>query len=465
MILLVGSFEAFDPGEASRVGSNYYFTKPFRSIGELVEKVTEYLEFGGLRETLEPETDDIEDLYNSSFDSTVEMPRPEVQAAEFAVESEVEEPPRLDETETYEAVGADLGPEIYGAAESTPEQFGAETGFDLVEDDDIEIESAMETLNSIDVEPKVAFDTLLDEQVEPEVEYLRPEYDLAVPLTDTASVEVTGPDTVSADEGPDAFEAAQEIGSIRAADAIEVMDDAPAVDAIQEIESAPAFEAVEEPDAETTLDVVEEIDAGPAFVPAAPGPWETLIEELDEEKEFAPSPSQELGDAGMDDEIIETSHPGVDDELVDVEHPDEPANFVSNGTPIDPFHQTAETRDDASAPETGSAEPIAEFEEAIIVEPDGGFEQSPSPLRFSIEDDEVSEPEQVDEAHFDPREEAVPDENLPSVKNVSPELIEAIVQSVLEKMSDRAVREVAREAVPRIAETLIREAIDEKKET
>ncbi len=441
VILLVGSFEPFDPGEASRVGSNYYFTKPFRSIGELVEKVTEYLEFGGLRENLEPETDDIEDLYNSSFEATVEMPRPEVQAAEFAVESEVEEPPRLDETETYEAVGADHGPELYGAAESIPEQSEAEAGSAVNEDDDVEIESAMDTLNSVDVEPKVEFGTLLDEQDEPEGGYDRPEYDLAVPLTDTASMETTESDTLTADEEANAFEAVHEI------------DPVPAADAVEEIEVAPA------------VDSTVDLDAEPAFVPAAPGPWETLIEELDEEKEFTPSPSQELGDAGMDDEIIETSHPGVDDELVEVEHPDETAKFVSNGTPIDPFHQTAGDDLDSPEPVAKSDEPTADLEEAIIVEPDRGPERSTSPLRFVIEDEEPAAPAPVDEAHFDPREDAVPDENPPTVKNVSPELIEAIVQSVLEKMSDRAVREVAREAVPRIAETLIREAIDEKKET
>ena len=43
-----------------------------------------------------------------------------------------------------------------------------------------------------------------------------------------------------------------------------------------------------------------------------------------------------------------------------------------------------------------------------------------------------------------------------------PELVEAVAQRVLERLSDKAVREAAREAVPRIAEKLIREALEQE---
>jgi CheY-like chemotaxis protein len=43
VILLVGSFEPFDEDEAKRVGADDYLTKPFQSISQLVEKVTELL--------------------------------------------------------------------------------------------------------------------------------------------------------------------------------------------------------------------------------------------------------------------------------------------------------------------------------------------------------------------------------------------------------------------------------------
>lgn len=44
VILLVGSFEPFDEGEASRVGANAYLTKPFQSIKQLIAQVNELIE-------------------------------------------------------------------------------------------------------------------------------------------------------------------------------------------------------------------------------------------------------------------------------------------------------------------------------------------------------------------------------------------------------------------------------------
>ena len=44
VILLVGSFEPFDEAEARRVGANDFLTKPFQSIRQLVQKVTDLLD-------------------------------------------------------------------------------------------------------------------------------------------------------------------------------------------------------------------------------------------------------------------------------------------------------------------------------------------------------------------------------------------------------------------------------------
>ena len=46
VILLVGSFEPFDEDEARRVGANDFLTKPFQSIRQLVNKVTDLLDAG-----------------------------------------------------------------------------------------------------------------------------------------------------------------------------------------------------------------------------------------------------------------------------------------------------------------------------------------------------------------------------------------------------------------------------------
>ena len=100
VILLVGSFEPFDEGEAARVGANAYLTKPFQSIRQLVSQVTELMEVSRpepeqtfseedyndpsageqpLEEALHaspPVTDDIESLYHQSVS---EPTRPEVE--------------------------------------------------------------------------------------------------------------------------------------------------------------------------------------------------------------------------------------------------------------------------------------------------------------------------------------------------------------------------------------------------
>src|SRR5687767_4072569 len=59
VVLLVGSFEPFDEGEAERVGANAYLTKPFQSIRQLVAQVSDLMEAAGKREEKKTEADDI----------------------------------------------------------------------------------------------------------------------------------------------------------------------------------------------------------------------------------------------------------------------------------------------------------------------------------------------------------------------------------------------------------------------
>ena len=98
VILLVGSFEAFDEAEARRVGATDVLKKPFQSIRQLVTRVTELLpktEEAAIEQenhntpvlevpehepqTLEPvspeqDLGEIDNLYRESFAETVEMP-------------------------------------------------------------------------------------------------------------------------------------------------------------------------------------------------------------------------------------------------------------------------------------------------------------------------------------------------------------------------------------------------------
>jgi len=95
VLLLVGSFEPFDEDEAHRVGANGYLTKPFQSIRLLVSQVSDLMEastsssvpdepdipqFDESAEAPaadEPETSDIDELYQKSFADTAELTMPE----------------------------------------------------------------------------------------------------------------------------------------------------------------------------------------------------------------------------------------------------------------------------------------------------------------------------------------------------------------------------------------------------
>ena len=91
VLLLVGSFEPFDQTEAERVGADGFLTKPFQSIRELVAKVRELLHDEDVAEPT-AETADIEELYNSSFAETLNLPAEELEEdlteTSFATEGE-----------------------------------------------------------------------------------------------------------------------------------------------------------------------------------------------------------------------------------------------------------------------------------------------------------------------------------------------------------------------------------------
>src|SRR5204863_5303744 len=83
VILLVGSFEQFDPEEAERVGADAFVTKPFQSIRQLVDQVKELLNRSEQPEEIptqenvtpvvpEHKVADIEDMYQKRVVETVD---------------------------------------------------------------------------------------------------------------------------------------------------------------------------------------------------------------------------------------------------------------------------------------------------------------------------------------------------------------------------------------------------------
>ena len=363
VILLTGSFEPFDPGEASRVGSNFYFTKPFISIRDLVSRVKEYLELGAF-DNVGPESVDIDELYNQSIAESVESDDDGLLTTEteFAESTETDTPHEelLELHKQLSSFDADAVHTIPEIAEEMPEPLAVESAAEV------------ETLQFYEVEPAIPYDG-------------SPE-DTAVHITEPVEVaDVTDP--------LDLIEAEQSIGEV-------------------------------DPIIET--------------------PGETAREE---------STDLDLGDAGMDDDMIVAVQPnshvdaGVHTELdTEIEYSASDNDEVRSVF-IDPFETpAAEFESNILKGELSEDEHQASSQ---LVEP-AGFAPSPTAVKFALDED----PE-----HDEHTANLSAESDSDSDTAISEALIEKITERVLARLSDAVVRDVALDAVPKIAEKLIREAL------
>ena len=133
IVLLVGSFEPFDEGEAARVGANAYLTKPFQSIRQLVTQVTDLMQSASPEPEQQesapapaamevhehptpekvPDTTDIDSLYHQSFGgpatAAVEPSVSEPSAPESEVQTEAEASYNAYGDQTYSEEQTDTG--------------------------------------------------------------------------------------------------------------------------------------------------------------------------------------------------------------------------------------------------------------------------------------------------------------------------------------------------------------------
>ncbi len=129
-----------------------------------------------------------------------------------------------------------------------------------------------------------------------------------------------------------------------------------------------------------------------------------------------------LGDAGMDDELIEASRPAEADDVPEFVPVSEIASAVTEFVRVTDEEQSA-------APPPAPSESFAP--------------------KFIFEDTPPAAPVQTPPAQSDE-----------VIKNLSPDLIDRIAKVVIDRLSDRIIREVAQDSVPKIAEKLMREALD-----
>lgn len=142
-----------------------------------------------------------------------------------------------------------------------------------------------------------------------------------------------------------------------------------------------------------------------------------------------------LGDAGLDDELIETTYPDGDiDEEIDA--------------------LTAEAKPDQGMKSFDSSADAKISDESEMVHNDF------NPLGDLL-DDLPFTPARRD-GSFDSKIDSGGPVVTRNPEELSPEMIDTIAARVVEKLSDRVVRDIAKVEVPRIAEKLIREALEEE---
>ena len=370
VILLTGSFEPFDPGEASRVGANFYFTKPFQSIRDLVEKVTDLLDTNAFEPSSPPETEDIDGLYKDSFAETLKIPANET---------------------------------------------SADIELIRIEDDDESVESKDQPEQASDIDELFTYSQTV---ANADAEAMNGE--VAIYSID----DVSGIGTVEQDSGAAEGSESEQIypEGLTVADlGYEGMDDEIPEHNLERV-------ADDEPSEITTSEFT-----------AAADPFAVPID---------------LGDASLDDEMIETSRP--DEARDDLHFRDtvefEPVLVASTSEPAsDPFASPV-TTDDTMAKYNWADEAEG------VVEQIPAFDPNSTLLKIEFADTEHEEAAQLPEPIEEDGKEPTPTESKPD--GISAEMIEMIAQRVIDKLSDKVVREVALEAVPRITENMIREALD-----
>ncbi len=161
-------------------------------------------------------------------------------------------------------------------------------------------------------------------------------------------------------------------------------------------------------------------------------------------EETEPTAETAFDDSSFDDEMIEALRPHANGDA-DPIYTTEPIQ-----TTVKDFDWTP-VAEESFAEVIEAEEPVVEQEIATV---ESGFEP-----RFAFADTET-----VDASWTE-------DVEPPSAARVDPaqepseELIALIAQRVVEKLTDRVVREIAQDTVPRIAEKLIREALEEDKKS
>lgn len=495
VILLVGSFEPFDEARAESIGANDYLTKPFQSIRQLVNKVTELLEASAkASETVDTETDG-DDSWQ--YADTREMPHEELQAANlgdaamddemidaehFGSESEAETEPQNAKTEELPASYIENIENIeenrekeevtYAPIDDTeetsqpeteseePKEEVRETAFAIVSDEDAEDEFQKE-LPALDeteeVQESLTYsesDHFSDEEEKPlyaettesashetpetsETVYEFADTERALDTEKAAETSETVEETAEKNETSESESEDSPIYEIsdETSDASETVEQT-----AEETEETPVSEVPEETSEETETSVADSTEENVAENVAETAETETdEMPDSTETQEVETVETEQL--EPVKEEVTESKASPIfdaDDNLLELPPLVKP---VAATAPQVPFvSETSSNAQEETAHEVEqTVEPTTETTETTA--------ETVEPMTQTEPTTESIIKEQIVEAT--------------GSTNITPEMIEAIAQKVAEKLSDRAIREIAWEVVPQMTELIIKKMAEE----
>lgn len=422
VVLLVGAFEPFDEAEARSCGADEVLTKPFQSIRDLVNKVGGLL--GAQPEPRPGAGDDAHGEHTAT-------------AASATTATTREEAIRTDAPAMRVAPAADSKSESHSqpvidltgdAPRSTFNHDTARTTADAHDYPDYDMDDA-----NIETVPADSFAAR------------------AQPASAVETFAADAEETFSAPQASVAEPAPARSFAARAAAAAEADD---TLLELGDIDSSPATRAAAADDDDFVLDFD---GVGDAFAPQAFASSSQSPQIFQHATSFAePSYAAPRHDEASDDEA-------GDDE--------------ASGDEASFYEDAPSAVEMQSAGSVSMAEPSAAWDAAqeFAVSPSAVTERVVSPnwqepeLRETTADDarvqSITDHEEAAAPHdADAHADAASSQLASSADaQLSPETVEAIARRVVELMSDQAVREIAWEVVPDLAERLIRQRLEEER--
>lgn len=489
VILLVGSFEPFDEDEAKRVGADDYLTKPFQSIRQLVQKVTNLLAAernNGLAAAEQTEVlatvDEIPEILppaEAKFEDTLEDYSIQTEKDEFGDVTNDDEMiqtnrfPAFTDTETSDDESELTHKNSFEEKEIETEQIGQETEptpYKPIEHDaEIEEPKPYIPVEHSD-EPKPYIPIEHDTEIEEPKPYIPIEHGEEpkpyIPIEHNAEIEEPKAYTPIEHDLEPIDSEPQVAHNTAVSDLKEVISDKP--------ESSPELNDVSLPEMASilTLDEQNPLEIAPRE--------EDFIIDMDHEQnisadwDFIETRSFTNAQSDVSEQLVkqfeiipEIAEPKVEESVQENSQvkTTEPENTDSQTPPVEKIE----------------SDELNSFNEVENTEPTDAVTAEPEAVKEELEKN--VEPASAETAVVETNESEIENagqtaENNISVPNfiastvvsevakekvaISEELIEVIVNRVMERLSDNVVREIAWEIVPSHTDIIIKKMVQEK---